>query len=322
MEMRTVWVVLIAASLSSAASAQQVHVPSGSVVDAVAKLKPGQYVWAPKIAPDGPMLLIVNLVTQRAIVFRNGVPIAASTVSTGRPGHSTPTGVFTVLQKQVEHYSSKYDNAPMPYMQRLTWYGVALHAGNLPGYPASHGCIRLPRDFAKLLYGLSSLGMTVVISNQPTGPRIAPTPDLAAQPNGASPAQPGVVEWHPEVSPSGPVSIIVSIADQKAVVLRNGMMIGSAPVTVEGPVNGTFAYALKSIDAKGQNWVRVALSGDKSGEPISTAEFQRFKADPVFRHNVAGIVGPGTTIVVTADSLKSGGVAQPLTLIEAEPKPK
>src|SRR4030095_11953863 len=184
----TVSIFIIAASLGSAASAPQGHVPTGSVVDAVAELKPGQYVWAPKIAPEGPMLLIVNLAVQRAIVFPNGVAIAASTVSTGRPGHSTPTGVFTVLQKEVEHHSSKYNSAPMPYMQRLTWYGVALHAGNLPGYPASHGCVRLPLAVAKLLFGMSSLGMTVVINDQPTGPRIAPTPELAAQPDAASTA--------------------------------------------------------------------------------------------------------------------------------------
>jgi hypothetical protein len=322
MKKRIPTAILVAASLATAASAQRVHIPSGSVVDAVGKLEPGEYVWAPQIAPAGPTLLIVNLVAQRATLFRNGVPIAASTVSTGRPGHSTPTGVFTVLQKQVEHYSSKYNGASMPYMQRLTWYGVALHAGNLPGYPASHGCIRLPRAFAKLLYGISSLGMTVVITDQPTGPRIAPTPELAARPDVASEALPGSVEWQPELSPAGPVSIVVSIADGKAVVLRNGKVIGSAPVTVEGPVDGTFAYALKSIDAKGQNWVRVALAGDSSGEPISTAEFQRFRADPEFRRNVAAIVGPGTTVVVTPDSLKSGGVAQPLTLIEAESKPR
>jgi hypothetical protein len=313
---------LIAALLGSAAPAQQVHVPVGSIADAVAKLKPGQYVWAPNIAPEGPMLLIVNLGAQRAIVFRNGVPIAATTVSTGRPGHSTPTGVFTVLQKQVQHYSSKYNSAPMPYMQRLTWYGVALHAGNLPGYPASHGCIRLPLAFAKLLYGTSNVGMTVVITDRPTGPRIAPTPELAAQPDSNLAVLTGGVEWRPELSRAGPVSVVISIADNRAIVLRNGIIIGSAPVSVEGPVNGTFAYALKSIDAKGQNWVRVALAGDMSSEPISTAEFQRFRADPNFRRNVAGIVGPGSTVVVTADSLKSGGVAQPLTLIEAESQPK
>ena len=74
--------------------------------------------------------------------------IAASTCSTGRPGHSTPTGAFVVLQKDVHHHSSPYDDAPMPYMDRVTWSGVALHAGHLPGYPASHGCVRLPKKFS------------------------------------------------------------------------------------------------------------------------------------------------------------------------------
>jgi len=136
-----------------AAPAQRVDLGSGSIVETVKKLNAGEYVWAPEIAPEGPTLLIVNLKTQRATLYRNGIPIGASTVSTGRPGFDTPTGVFTILQKHVEHYSRKYDNAPMPYMQRLTWYGIALHGGHVPGYPASHGCIRLPIGFAKLLYG-------------------------------------------------------------------------------------------------------------------------------------------------------------------------
>ena len=169
---------LIAVLLASIpASAQQVDLQTGSVVHTVAKLRPGQYVWAPEVAPSGPMLLIVNLATQRAILFRNGVPIGATTVSTGRPGYRTPTGVFTILQKHVEHYSRTYDNAPMPYMQRLTWRGVALHAGQLPGYPASHGCIRLPRGFAQRLFGVTKLGMTVVITDRAVTPRIAPTPN-------------------------------------------------------------------------------------------------------------------------------------------------
>jgi hypothetical protein len=84
------------------------------VTQVVAQLKPGEYVWAPQLAPAGPVLVLVNLATQRAVVFRNGLPIGASTVSTGRPGYETPTGVFTILQKRVEHYSSTYGNAPMP----------------------------------------------------------------------------------------------------------------------------------------------------------------------------------------------------------------
>src|SRR5687768_6183890 len=115
------------------------------------KLKPGQWVWAPQLAPAGPLLVYVDLSRQLASVYRNGVRIAVSTISSGKAGHETPTGVFTILQKDADHRSSTYDNAPMPYMQRLTWKGVALHAGNLPGYPASHGCVRLPMEFAKKL---------------------------------------------------------------------------------------------------------------------------------------------------------------------------
>jgi hypothetical protein len=99
------------------------------------------------------------------MVYRDGVLIAASTISTGSMGRETPTGVFTILEKKVMHRSSTYDNAPMPYMQRLTSKGIAIHAGDLPGYPASHGCIRLPNEFAKLLYGVTEVGTPVMITD-------------------------------------------------------------------------------------------------------------------------------------------------------------
>ena len=313
---------LLASALVAPAAAQQVEIGAGSIAETVARLKAGQFVWAPQVAPAGPMLLIVNTRTQRAVVFRNGVPIGASTISTGRRGYETPTGVFTVLQKQVEHYSSKYDSAPMPYMQRLTWKGVALHAGHLPGYPASHGCIRMPAGFAKLLYGVTSLGMTVVITDHSTQPRIAPTPQIIASGSGASDASPRDVEWTPERSPSGPVSIVVSAADRRAVVLRNGIQIGSGPVTIEGAVKGTWAYALRSVDASGPQWIRVQLSPNRGdGPPVPPSEWQRFHAPESFRRAVAAMVQPGTTIVVTSDSLISGTVAKPVMLIDADATP-
>src|SRR5688572_25927129 len=157
MRLRSRWLCLLALAGAHAALAQAPSLQPGTVLEAAERLKAGEFLWAPEIAPHGPVLLIVNLTTQRAVLYRNGLPIGISTVSTGRPGYRTPTGVFTVLQRRVEHYSSIYDNAPMPYMQRLTWGGVALHAGNLPGYPASHGCIRMPHDFARLLYGVTRL---------------------------------------------------------------------------------------------------------------------------------------------------------------------
>ncbi|HQZ32008.1 MAG TPA: L,D-transpeptidase family protein, partial [Arenimonas sp.] len=109
--------------------------PAGSF-----ELLPGEYLWLPELSPRGPVLVLVSLPEQRAYVYRNGVRIGVATVSTGKPGYETPTGVFTILQKKREHYSNLYDDAPMPFMQRLTWDGVAMHAGRVPGYPASHGC--------------------------------------------------------------------------------------------------------------------------------------------------------------------------------------
>ena len=114
--------------------------------------------------PSGADLrVVVSLAEQKAYVFQGGELIATSPVSTGKRGHETPVGTFRILQKKVHHRSSKYDNAPMPYMQRLTSYGIALHAGRLPGYPASHGCIRLPSGFARKLYGMTDHGTPVTV---------------------------------------------------------------------------------------------------------------------------------------------------------------
>lgn len=310
------WLVL---SGSTTTAAQQLDISTGSVVDSVQRMRPGEYIWAAEIAPAGPLLLIVNLKTQRSLLYRNGVPIGASTVSTGRPVYRTPTGIFTVLQKHVEHYSSTYDNAPMPYMQRLTWRGISLHAGSLPGYPASHGCIRLPRGFAKLLYGLTRLGMTVIVSDDAVTPRLAAPPGIAQPSLVNSTAPTETVIWQPQRSSKGPVSIVVSAADRRAVVLRNGVEIGSSPVEVEGPVTGTWAYAMKSIGPSGQNWVRLRLTpGASSAEEVSREEWQRYKAPDQFKRAVATIVSPGTTVVVTADTLKAGATGSALTVLEEE----
>ena len=126
--------------------------------DAKPKLKPGEFEWHPERSESGPVLMVVSRDDQVVYVYRNAVEIARSTVSTGKKGHTTPTGVFQILQKHKDHYSSIYKGAAMPYMQRLTWQGIALHAGNLPGYPASHGCIRLPYEFSKKLYGVTAMG--------------------------------------------------------------------------------------------------------------------------------------------------------------------
>jgi lipoprotein-anchoring transpeptidase ErfK/SrfK len=139
----------------------------------VVTLDPGDFVWRPQASQEGPVEIVVSLPLQLAYVYRGGTLIGATTVSTGKPGHETPTGSFEILQKRREHYSNLYDNAPMPFMQRLTWDGIALHAGQIPGQPASHGCVRLPMAFARHLFGVTQLGANVHIIDAAPSPQEA-----------------------------------------------------------------------------------------------------------------------------------------------------
>lgn len=128
-------------------------------------LKPGDYVMLPaKAIPKvGPVRILVSLRNQKTYVFKADQLVAMSTSSHGVPDHPTDPGQFTILQKKPFHRSNKYSQAPMPFMQRLDKWGRAFHAGVVPGYPASHGCIRLPAPMAKALYGMTKLGDVVDI---------------------------------------------------------------------------------------------------------------------------------------------------------------
>jgi hypothetical protein len=125
-------------------------------------LKPGQFVWR-DVPGTGPERVVISLSDQRAYLYRGDTLVAASTVSSGRDSKPTPTGIFSVLDKRPFYRSKKYDNAPMPWMQRIDQYGIALHAGYNPGVPASHGCVRLPAGFAKKLYSVTGVGTPVYI---------------------------------------------------------------------------------------------------------------------------------------------------------------
>jgi hypothetical protein len=126
-------------------------------------LRPGQYVWRDVPDAAGQERVVVSLSDQLAYLYRGDTLVAVSTISTGRDDKPSPTGVFAVLDKKPFYRSKKYDNAPMPWMQRIDQYGIALHAGFNPGYPASHGCIRLPSAFAKKLYSITDVGTPVYI---------------------------------------------------------------------------------------------------------------------------------------------------------------
>ena len=147
---------------STAASAAAVAQQDMFEVFGPKTLKPGQYLWR-DVAGDGPSRVVVDLSEQLAFLYKGDTLVAVSTISSGTAKTPTPTGIFNVRLKKTMHRSRKYDNAPMPFAQFIDQYGVALHAGHLPGRPASHGCVRLPSKFAAKLYENTKLGTTVLI---------------------------------------------------------------------------------------------------------------------------------------------------------------
>ena len=128
-----------------------------------AGLKPGQYLWAASTPAEGEVRVVIDRLTQMAYVYKGDRLIGVTTVSTAKQGHITPLGQWSVLEKRPFYRSKKYDNAPMPWMERIDEYGIALHGGGTPGYPESHGCIHLPMKFAAKLYSLTKIGTKVVI---------------------------------------------------------------------------------------------------------------------------------------------------------------
>jgi len=281
-------------------------------------LKPGEYWWHPEISPQGPLMILISIPEQEMHVYRNGIMIGRSSVSTGSKGHDTPGGVFSILEKQQSHRSKTYNDAPMPNMQRLTWTGIAMHSGQLPGYAASHGCVRLPYDFSQLLFSTTNRGGTVIIGDGKTPvPRLASNPGLMLAPKDFTPEMlhplgKNDYDWHPERSPEGPVTIVISSADKAMYVYRNGDPIGRASVEVSGKglsgreklgnhvftmLEGTTGkpsqFTPKHEEAR---WMRVTSEG-KAVDTDTLASRLHFSPD--FADKLANELKPGTTVIVT-----------------------
>jgi len=349
---RVAWLSLTIIALDAAAvlsPAQADSVPfwgakaSVPIDTPINRLKKGEFLWMGEAVTSGPVVMVVSITEQRGYVYRNGVLIGATTVSTGRPGHQTPTGVFTVLQKQKEHRSTIYDGAPMPYMERLTWGGVALHAGGLPGYPESHGCIHLPSEFAERLFEISPNGMTVVISTEQTAPEQVAHPGYLAPVQSASgqPVKPDVfaptedAHWRPELAPSGPVSIVLSQASQLIVVYRNGIEIGRARLSVtgdtplinhalvlsEGPSRVPDPYV---PDASKYSWLRIGVPGHigEQATQVDPDAVARIKIPGQFAAQINGILTPGATLFVTNEPLYPQTSGPIIQVVDADPPAK
>ncbi len=322
--MRRAWILAFVLCLPLAATAAVRFwgaAESSPVETAAAQLKPGEWVWLGDGAPSGPMVVVVSLTEQRAYVYRNGLKIGVSTVSSGRAGYETPTGVFTILQKDKDHHSSIYNNASMPFTQRLTWGGIALHAGGLPGFPSSHGCVHLPSGFAEKLFDASPMGMTVVVAEQGKSPtdvahpteftpvdsktgNVDMQPPLAAQ---------EAYRWQPQLSPQGPLSALLSGADKRVIVFRNGVEIGRAQIQVRDPQKplGTHVYIIQAGSMPGPNpqlpgtplpkWTAIGVPGhaEESGAVLDAATIDRIILPDAFAREIYPLLQAGTTLLVT-----------------------
>jgi len=269
----------------------------------------------PTRSVEGPLQIVISIGSQRLWVYDSKGLLETSTISTGVGGYPTPTGVFAVIDKEVTHYSNIYGGASMPFMQRLTMSGVAMHSGMVTGRPASHGCVRLPHPFAVKLYRLTRLGARVVIApNEPAPEDIvharlfvrkpAPSPEPVDPRSAKGVAIAGATEMTSAIGNARvgkitaertqeleklPISILVSKADGKIVVRHGFRQIFEAPATVRDPDRplGTHVYTALALQDDGSTMRWQAISVPASGHSVANARkisrASRSEAEPPFQ---------------------------------------
>lgn len=304
-------------------------------------LKHGEFTWNAEISPTGPLLVVVSLDEQRAYTYRNGILFGIATISSGKKGHESPTGVFHTILKDANHRSKKYNNAPMPYTQKITQTGVALHAGGLPGYPSSHGCIHLPSEYARLLFKESTIGMTVVVSQKSKFPEFINHPSVLSPVDVTGKPQQHetlvsteTFRWNPEKSKNGPLSILISSADKRLIVSRNGIEIGRSKIDLKNELDsiGTTVFIAHNNTIPSANsgnsifqefkWlshpVIVPLHGyHETSEPLS--QIERVIIPENFLTLLAPSINEGTTIVFTDAPILSKTSGKKLAVLSSYP---
>lgn len=279
------------------------------ILKEITDLKPGEFTWHPERSPKGPVSIVVSIPEQRVHVYRNGVRIAASTCSTGKPGHETPTGVFVVLEKDKHHKSSTYSDAPMPNMNRLTWSGIALHAGNLPGYPASHGCVRLPLKFSDLLFTVTHLGTPVIIAGSHSDPWDITHPGLVLGSYAESEFEHVLAGLDGKKHPSDwsesetyPVTTVVASAGSHAIdLIENDRVIATSKMTMKGGKLGSHVFVLNGAhgETKGMHWTAISHHADAMTFSREEDVIKRISADKAFVEAMQKHMHPGMVLVTT-----------------------
>jgi lipoprotein-anchoring transpeptidase ErfK/SrfK len=222
---------------------------------------------------SGTLHIVISIKQQRMTLYADGKPVAQSPVSTGVPGHPTPQGVFSVIQKNRHHKSNIYSSAPMPFMQRITWSGVAMHEGKLPGYAASHGCIRLPGAFAQRLWGITKIGARVIIAQDDVTPAEIANPRLLAlgpAPNLADAAPIARVRYATASIPDMPLKGSIDATPE----VRGGE--AAIESTIDQMVRAGTAEAAASFPAD----IEIADLLDK-GEPFASPKDPLLRPGPI-----------------------------------------
>lgn len=252
----------------------------------------------------GPLHIVISIESQRLTLYRNGVPVAHAPVSTGVPDHPTPTGVFSVIEKQRFHRSNLYSAAPMPFMQRITWSGVAVHEGVLPGHPASHGCIRIPAAFARQLWSTTRLGARVIIS--PSDVALAeivhpnlfvPKPPAEPLPNGGPVADQPARRAQASAVRTAEISDPITVSDAGA--LRGAVKDKqpAAALTIAGAVRAVADAAIKTQGAVSAVRSRIVLQLAEAVQASHTIALAKKAADHAKRIAALHKAGPISVFV-------------------------
>jgi hypothetical protein len=224
-----------------------------------------------------PLMAVVALRNQRITIYDADGWILRAPVSSGQPGYETPAGIYSVIQKEAEHYSNLYDDASMPFMQRMTWSGIALHAGVLPGHAASHGCVRMPYEFAKRLFDMTKLGMRVIVARNDVSPTAIVHPALfkPKMADGDIALATQVGDGHADREQTLATTPGVSTAMSNTPAARHWALLKSIAAAKAAAADA----AAKNVDAVRLAATRVVLEAGRAAIAVRVAEIAKFRAD-------------------------------------------